>query len=44
MVFVSPRRMMEVTGHVRGAGGRGADMEECGGAVNGGGGGGPHHQ
>lgn len=27
MVFVSPRRMMEVMGHVRGAGGRGGDME-----------------
>lgn len=27
VVFVSPRRMMEVMGHVRGAGGRGGDME-----------------
>lgn len=36
VVFVSPRRMMEVMGHVRGAGGRGGDMEELGGEVNGG--------
>lgn len=39
VVFVSPRRMMEVMGHVRGAGGtRRRHGEEFGGAVNGGGG------